>query len=236
MVPATETHFGAAFADPPVIPLLLLHFDAANGSTDFYDSSGNFITTVLDSSGVVIDNSQSVFGGTSLRVPGTISHLGIAGDNSALSFGTGAFTVDFWFQHLNTGVQHQLVDSRGQDAGAGTPDNWAIYIDGTDHISFAVNSVGNIITGPVIQISTWFHCALTRQGMDTRLFLNGAQVGITYADNNNYVIGTSGPDFGSGAGGTAPLDGWLDEVRFVKGKAIWTGNFTPPSAPYKPPG
>jgi len=27
-------------------------------------------------------------------------------------------------------------------------------------------------------------------------------------------------------------DYWIDEFRVVKGKAMWTSNFTPPTAPY----
>jgi hypothetical protein len=84
--------------------------------------------------------------------------------------------------------------------------------------------------------NTWYHLALARTGIATKMFLNGVQEGPTFAnDSYNYVapIGTH-PFFGIyGLDGTSY--GWIgnmDEIRISKGIARWTSNFTPPTVPY----
>ena len=67
------------------------------------------------------------------------------------------------------------------------------------------------------------------------MFINGVQAGSTYSDSNNY--GTSKPCvvgsyYSSGSvvtGSTA--NSIISDVRIVKGTAVYTSNFTPPTAP-----
>ena len=73
---------------------------------------------------------------------------------------------------------------------------------------------------------SWFHIALTRASGSTRLFVNGVQSGSTYADTNNYIVAASRPRIGQSVVGN------MDEVRVIKGYAVWTSDFTPPTGPY----
>lgn len=231
-IPATETYFAAAFAPTFVSPTLLMHFDGPDGSTYFYDSSGHFILAGFTGTlPVTISNARSVFGGTSASFDGSGSRIEVTSDNSALAFGTNDFTIDVWVNHLNTGSQHNFIESN-YISGDG---NLTIYIDTLDQISFSVNAV-QLIIGPVLTVDTWYHVALTRHGIETKLFLNGTQVGQTYIDSFNYGVGAGGYIIGAGALGALPLQGWMDEFRIINGYAAWTGGFQPPTAPYKPPG
>jgi hypothetical protein len=65
------------------------------------------------------------------------------------------------------------------------------------------------------------------------MYINGVQVGSTYADSNNYSVGTSRPIIGSN-GFNSSLNSWpgyISGVRVVKGTAVYTANFTPPTSP-----
>ena len=96
-----------------------------------------------------------------------------------------------------------------------------------------------IVGTTTVPTGSWQHIALTRSGTNTRLFLNGIQEGSTYTDVNNYLNGESRPVIaGSGysPGSDSPLDGYIDELRIIKGYAKWTGPFTPPNSAYNDDG
>jgi hypothetical protein len=71
---------------------------------------------------------------------------------------------------------------------------------------------------------------LVRSGNDHKLYFNGAQVGSTYTAANNYSSTGAyiSRYFGSGLYYTT---GYLSSMRLVKGTAVYTAAFTPPTAP-----
>jgi len=87
---------------PPVDPsltLALLHFDGANNSTVFTDSSPFNQTVAVVTGTPKISTAMSKFGGSSLYLDGS-SSIKIP-NNANLNLGTGAFTIEFWFYLLS---------------------------------------------------------------------------------------------------------------------------------------
>jgi len=153
---------------------------------------------------------------------GTGDSLTVAG-NVALAFGTGDFTVEFWV-YINSGTSAGFWDTRNTAIQV-TP---LIYYDASV-LRYYVNGV-SVISGGALTASAWAHIALTRASGTTRLFVNGSQVGSSYADTNNYTVTNTnyiGNTFTSGLG----LAGSISDFRVVKGTAVYTANFTPPTAP-----
>jgi hypothetical protein len=80
-------------------------------------------------------------------------------------------------------------------------------------------------------INNWYHIALTWNGTNGALWINGAQestftgAGATVADGNAFYIGQY-----QDQGLDTPL-GNLSNFRVVKGVAVYTGPFTVPTAP-----
>ena len=80
-------------------------------------------------------------------------------------------------------------------------------------------------------INNWYHIALTWDGTNGALWINGAQestftgAGATVAGGNAFYIGQY-----QGQGQPTPL-GNLSNFRVVKGVAVYTGAFTVPTAP-----
>ena len=69
------------------------------------------------------------------------------------------------------------------------------------------------------------------------MFVNGTQAGSSYTDTNNYIVGANRPLlFSNGySGGTdSTLNGNMTNIRVVKGTALYTSNFTAPTAPLNP--
>lgn len=80
--------------------------------------------------------------------------------------------------------------------------------------------------------NTWYHIAIVRSGTNLRAFLDGTQLGSTVT-NSTDIQGASGIGLGKySSGGGGAFNGWMDELRVIKGTAIWTSNFTPPSSAY----
>lgn len=205
--------------------VLLLHCDGTDASTTFTDSSYSG-KTVTANGNAQVDTAQSVFSGASLLLDGSGDYLSV-GDSADWDFGTGDFTIDCRIRHNALGSDRTIIDINGGD-GAGiwlqyqNAGNMRATIAGTTR-SFATTQTTN----------TWYHIAITRNGTNLRCYQDGVQIGSTLTDSGNITGGTIGVLVGRRNGGSDQFNGWIDELRVVKGVAIWTGaSFTVPTAPY----
>jgi len=99
-------------------------------------------------------------------------------------------------------------------------------------LSYGSGAIGT--SGGTVSLNTWSHVAVSRSGGNTRLFLNGNQVGTTFADSVNYGAVAGRPVIGSDANNPASAGysfaGYIDDLRVKTGYALYTANFTPPTA------
>jgi hypothetical protein len=207
--------------------VLLLPFQGADGSTTVTDISP--AGTVVTANGTAqLDAAQFKFRGSSLLLDGDSDYLTHASGTNFV-FGTGDFTIDFWFRLSALAVNPIFVDWRTAAGASVTP---VIYVDaGTGQLVWFVNGSPRI-SGGAHTTGVWYHAAVARSGASTRLFSNGMQVGSTYTDSNNYTAGTT-CYWGRSAQASANfVSGWMAEIRVIKGFAAWTANFTPPGRPY----
>jgi hypothetical protein len=140
--------------------------------------------------------------------------------------GNGDFTLEFWIYPTTIGDAIRTVwDCRGSDSGTDG------FFLGSDTSNFYLYTGGaKQITATTPSANTWTHVALVRSGNDHKLYFNGAQVGSTYTAANNYSSTGAyiSRYFGSGLYYTT---GYLSSMRLVKGTAVYTAAFTPPTAP-----
>jgi hypothetical protein len=81
-----------------------------------------------------------------------------------------------------------------------------------------------------IPINTWHYAAITRSGSSVRAFLNGIQIGSTTTVTSNLTASTT-CFVGTVHGTASPMNGYISNLRIVKGTALYISNFTPPTAP-----
>lgn len=203
----------------------LLHFNGNDASITMLDQMGNYWAANGDAQ---LDTAQSKFGSASLLLDGTGDYVQ-GTDSAAFDFGTGDYTIDFWIRLNATGIQQALYT-----AGASTNVCPIIYISSSDKIVFALNSADRITGGTSVTTGQWYHIALARSGTDTKLFLDGTQEGSTYSgDSANYDNQANCPLLGRlKFPSTSYFNGWMDELRVIKGTALFTANFTAPTAEY----
>ena len=196
--------------------------------------TGSTSGTILVTSGSVTVND------TSLTAPGSAqfnesNYLDVA-STAAFGFGTADFTIEFWWRPTNPNIRSDVLDF-WSDTGTGsypvtrfdfgrvTSTTLDLYTDGT-------GGSGAKITGPTIESlkNNWHHMAITRQSGSIKMWVDGTQVGSTYSANlldmgANMKLRIMGDHGASGNG-----SGNLSNVRVVRGVAVYTGTFTPPTS------
>lgn len=216
---------------------LLMHFDGANGSTTFVDSSSNALTATAQGN-AQLSTAQSRFGTASLLLDGAGDYVRIpAAAGGPLDFGSGNFTIEGWIRvtALTSSLSEDAVLGVASSGGSTT---YSVRISTTSAQLFGSGTFGgtlrNAIAAGTVALNTWMHFAVVRNGGSLRSYLNGAGgtsvsvSGALQAPNSNLALGTLG-DF---ATGTRDYHGFIDELRITKGVARYTADFTPPTAPF----
>lgn len=210
---------------------LLLHGNGTDVTGPITDSS-SYSKPVSVSGNAQIDTAQVKFGGASMLLDGVGDYLAL--DSTAdYAFGTGPFTIDLWFRLNNTSGNNTLMDFRPYNSNG----DWIYWGITNGIIFYNVNIYNRITSTTTVAPNTWYHLAISRSGTSTKMFLNGVQEGSTYSDSTNYLVGADQkPVIGAGANDFSDtFDGWMDEIRFTKGVAQWTSNFTPQASEYTAP-
>ena len=150
--------------------------------------------------------------------------------DSAFAFGTGDFTVECWCKFDDIGNNGGLwniatgtgIGNHNTIAAAWTSGSWKIYA-GTGGQPTASGSF-TVAKGP------WYHVAYVRQSNNTKLYVNGTEV-ISTTDTTNY---SSNQALAVGAYASEvyyTFDGKISNLRVIKGTALYTSSFKPPTEP-----
>lgn len=170
------------------------------------------------------------------------SLLFTASSSSGISFanvadfqmGTGDFTIE-WFQYqLSGSATNQRIFSIGSWPSASI----AVSQEGSDTSKtfYAWLSSGNLIRSGINMQNSWIHYAICRSGSSLRVFQNGTQIGSTLSNSTNFNNTTQVLRLGNETTTTAgaAFNGYITNFHWVKGTALYTANFTRPSAPITP--
>ena len=166
------------------------------------------------------------------------------GDSDDFHYDTGDFTIEGWI--FATGRDQQMMllgqwDGSGSVAGSLA---WAVQLsnDTNGFLRFLTSSTGtNVVLNQTGSSGTvfdnkWHHFAVTRNGNDYKLFTDGAVV-ASVTDSNaitngafSLTIGGSNRLYSSGTASTQTFTGFLSNIRIIKGEALYTAAFTPPTS------
>jgi hypothetical protein len=94
------------------------------------------------------------------------------------------------------------------------------------------NSTGVITVTTPLTLHEWAHIAVSRESNTTRLFANGVLIGST--SDNTDISGDSALIVGATFAGTLYyVKGFISNLRMVKGTALYTADFIPPTRELK---
>jgi hypothetical protein len=150
-----------------------------------------------------------------------------APNNAALALGSGDFTVECWVYVSNNSAAYFLIECRNSAADAG----FGFYLEDSSGYKLKVyrNSAQLLVSSAVVVPNTWNHCVFTRSSGVSYLYLNGVQTAFA-SDSNTYIqAGTL--KIGVSVSIANYFPGYISNLRIVKGTAVYTANFTPPTAP-----
>ena len=154
-----------------------------------------------------------------------------SGDVTGYDLGTGDFTLECWIKTDTTGTDGFYRRVYLQDA---TQSNYQ------GHLQLAITPAAdggkinpwddgtlNIVGSTTVTDGNWHHIALCRDSTNTRVYVDGSDDG----DSQTWTADITGkqPRIGSqtNSGG---FDGKISNIRLVKGSALYTSNFTPPTS------
>jgi hypothetical protein len=154
-----------------------------------------------------------------------------APDNAAFDMGSGNYTIEFWF-YATASVNCSFITKRASNGSYApvmvqwTSGNNLLMYSSTTGSSWAVNTS----TGSY-PLNTWNHVAMVRNGTAVTLYVNGvsaatgSESGAVMTNTSPFVIGADD------ASGNNKFAGYMSDVRVVKGTAVYTTTFTPPTSP-----
>lgn len=174
-----------------------------------------------------VSYSPTTFGG-SMYFDGTGDYL-----TSPYSLGyeltTGNFTIEFWMYKLVAGDQY-IIHNRPTSSATG----WAVMTV-SETIRFYFTGGTSVATTATVPLNQWYHIALVNTGGTLKIYFNGTQqfsgsIGTgTISTGTNLFIGCdNGPTF------AGFFNGYLSDIRIVRGATLYTNNFYPGSTPLTP--
>lgn len=207
---------------------LLLDFDGTSGDNNntFSDTSGN--DYAVTEAGTVTQGSISPYGDHwSNYFDGVDDYL--ITDTAAPAIGTSDFTIEFWY---NGGPQPQrfpcIIGTLDAFSASGA---WRVqtYNNYVNTFIFVYGTTGYTFNTEDYHDGVWRHFAVTREGTNLRGFVNGVQQGSTLTFSSSLssrkIMMMSQLRDGN------DQEGYVSNARVVNGTALYTSDFTPPTAP-----
>jgi len=213
---------------------LLLQGDAgANGAQNnvFYDTSPNQFaitrngnTTQGSFTPFSATGWSNYFDGSGDYLTSTVSSVGSSGD----------LTVEGWVYPTASGVRRTFFFI----GSTGTFDlNLFSEITTGNVLRFLIRNdsvvdILDISSTTTVSTNTWSHVAFVLSGTSATIYLNGTSVAtgtLSGTRTGTFTTGSIGALLSGGA--THYFNGYISNLRYVKGTAVYTSNFTPSPTP-----
>lgn len=170
-----------------------------------------------------LEYSPTTFGG-SLSFDGTGDYLSVA---DSMNAGTGDFTLQAWVNPTSWVEWQSVFSTRASNAASSV--QWCLGVNQTGYPY--VYSDGFQVQGSAGQVSLnqWTHLCVTRRGSAMRMFVNGSQVAANTSTSQNYTDTVAA--IGANRNGTEPWTGYITDLQFIKGNALYVSPFVPTRSP-----
>jgi hypothetical protein len=172
--------------------------------------------------------SAATYGGSGY-FDGSGDYLSVPSDN-AFDVGSGNFTMEAWIYPTSYGADYGIIIARYTSGGASNQ-SFFLSLETNGTVRAGINGTYTLQTTATAPLNTWTHVAFTRSSNDFTIWLNGvssATLNQSVTVNNPSIATTVGA---FGLLSSNYLTGYMSGLRVVKGTAVYTAAFTPPTAP-----
>ena len=168
------------------------------------------------------NGTTSTYGGS---FNGTSQYLNFTG-NSSLQLSTGSFTIEAWVYGPTQAAYAGITGSSTVTSG------WTFRLNNTGNLVLT-NGSTTYTSSSTVTINTWTHVAVARSGTSLYFFINGNAAGTaTSSDSIDLTSGTFQIAKGFSVDtSNSYFNGSISNLRIVKGTAVYTSSFTPPTSP-----
>ena len=183
-------------------------------------------TSTIGSAVTTVAQSPFAGGGNSYSFSSNINSVITFPASTDWAVGTGDFTIE-WFGYQTNTSQYQRVFSVGNYPTI----KIGVSIESSTFYYWANNSFRYSSAGATTT-NTWYHWAVVRSSGTTRVYRNGTLRGSSISDTNNITDSTTNFTIGNTLtpATNAAWVGYITNFRWVKGLAVYTGNFTAPTS------
>ena len=219
---STSAVYTADFT-PPAAPLestgAELHIKGVEGHIIDKAQSGNNFTIVGNTTA---STTQTKYAGSSIYFDGGGDYIKL--DGSFSEFFDNPWTIEFWV-YLNSSSTSNAIS-----IGDGSGVDGMYLLHGGNGFYLGSNGSWNIsaYTSSTITVGQWHHCAVTWDGSNYRIFVDGA---LENTATSSAKLGPGPYTIAIGATytGNQPTDGYIEDLRLTQGVARYTEAFTPPT-------
>ena len=208
---------------------LYLQFDGSDGGGIFTDSSD--YNTAVTKVGTPTTSTTDPKIGTACGYFSSDNYLYLP-DNTVTHLDSSNFTIEAWIKITSnlTSSYHVIMSQR---ASYSSLHNFTFLVNGFDLLGKLAFEFGSPSGGaPVVvlqdsvalSLNTWYHVAISRDGDTFRLFKNGVIVGSTTSSSAGF--NSSALTYIGRLASGYTYYGYMDELRFTKGTARYTSDFS----------
>ena len=211
---------------------LIYYKGKANTTVGFASTSpAEQITFIRDTSPTFSDAYNVSYSTGGVTLDGTDDYLSLAATTDFQW--SGDFTAECWFKIDALSGQDGIFNLGAYNVTGG----FEFLIQSTGTILFYSSNGSNTTTRMtsatgIVVAGQWHHTALVRYGSTVSMYLDGVSRG-SYTDSTTFGAGSNNSlVIGAGYNGSYMeyFDGVMSNVRIVKGTAVYTSDFLPPSA------
>ncbi len=159
--------------------------------------------------------------GGSVYFNGSTDYLSLT-TNSNIALGASNWTVECWIYPTSVSIAQNII-FEWRNSNNTLP---VLYL--VNNVVYWRNNSATQMTGGTLSANTWHHIAVVKNSGTTTLYISGVSV-ASFVDSFTY---TTDATFQIGKAWDANyFNGYISNARFIKGTALYTANFTPPTAP-----
>ena len=147
--------------------------------------------------------------------------------------GTGEFTAEAFFYANSLPSVGCIMAQRATTPSTGNYAQWLVYVQSNGNLAWYNGVSGQRVVetgaGGVVA-NRWYHVAITRDSSNVMtMWKDGESVGTRNSQTQNWNYAPF--SIGANGNGTEAFNGYISNVRWIVGTALYSSNFTVPTSP-----